>query len=217
MSLPVHVQFALTVYSGTTVDVVLSGVAAGNALIVGIAQSGSAIRSYTVADTGSSRYNEDIHFNPGPAANIFSALNVAGGAMTVTATYGSTSGIIGIAEVQYPNRRAVATGSLLESVSVGTHFCADVGGIAADANVYVFCVGQISSAGTITAGTNFTRLDSGSGPIFQYRTSAAALSGERGSYSSTVNRAGTNSMAAYTSVPVSALGCKRLPIQQRMS
>lgn len=204
MALPTHIQSSGWVADvADVVTLTLLSVAAGSTLIVGVSQSSTTARTYTVASTvGGATFTQRQRIANGRVSEIWEAANVGVGTHTLTITASTSATFQGLV-VEVGNIDPAApfdAASQLGSATTTSHLSAAVGAIDTAPNVYCFTVGTTSSdAGTVTAGANWTSLTQGAGNLnyAQYRISAGALTDERGAWTSGTSRADDNCIASF--------------------
>lgn len=186
-------------------EVTLSGVTGGN-LVIGISQIlETGARTFTFSDDRTQTWAEAIET---PTTNVQEGVigylkNAASGNTTVRVTPSSSIThylhVIEVANCSTTSPYDVSD-SLEESVTGDDHYCSTAG-VNTAADVIVVTTGVINAAATsVDVGTNFTSLYTGGtkGPLIQYKTSAGALTAERGYWVSVgTNRLGYSIMAVF--------------------
>lgn len=210
---PNKVQSIETSFSATSGSVTLpQKVASGNLLTVQVAQydANGGHRTAAISDNLGNVYSRAARLVGSTASGAncveeWYAKNISGGTVTVTVNYGAgnrtgfdllVKEIAGADTVSPLDQSATfdeAAKTLLQ------HDCAPVGGITTAANVYISGTSALNSAGgTITAGTGYARIASSVAQVvFLDQSSAAAVAGTRGDYTSTIARGGCGCLVSY--------------------
>lgn len=202
------VQTASANISGSTISLPLTGVAAGSALIVAVAQTGAGTRSYTAADDVAGSLTSLVSYFPTLArgVQIFVVYNVAAGSHTVTVTQSSTSVTAQATIIEWSGLGTGATaivGTFDDGAAANTHYCAEVGSIDTTGPCAIICAWGLNSFSGIsayaagTSGVAYTRATGTPGPLVQYYDAASAVTDERGEWSHTgTNQRGFSAMVA---------------------
>lgn len=197
------------VSSGTPASAVLSltGVTAGNAIVVGIIQVPSATTSYSASDAVDGAFGNVVENDNGGSSRIAKILvlhGVTAGSHTITcAAGGGTTEFIAIA-IEVSNLDSLAspiTATYTDPSSTNTHYCAASGSIDTSGACFVLCLSSYTTAGvsTTSAGGTYTEIDLTAVRWFlQYKDAASALTDDRGEWASTgTARTGVSCMAAF--------------------
>lgn len=139
---------------------------AGNALIVCLGQSGSAIRTYTVSDDveGTTGWVQIIYANPSRAAGIWAKQSAPSGITTITVT-ASASTTFTASAMEWSGFAgtvtSLATDSLLEGATSTTHTCS-AGGLTDASSLLAVTTGCLTAASTeCAAGSGYTETPAG--------------------------------------------------------
>lgn len=199
---------ATTPGPAASLTVVVTGVAAGNSLVVYVSQAQSnANRTYTAVSDLDGALTQSVYL----AANsrvvcMFYKHNVSAGTHSIVITPDLSANFDGLVEERsgLDTSASPITGTF-DSVTANTHYCAAVGSIDTTTGADICCA--CTTAGNVTAtvaGTGFTKTaNPGSVNIhWQYREAAAAVTDERGEWTSTgTARDGLGSVTAFPLAP----------------
>lgn len=158
----------------------------GNAVIVGITHGSGTNGSYTVSDATNGTYNNTVISSD--LAMIRDKRNITGGFTTVsiTAPGADSNYTVWCFEIAgADNVLSIQTGSIFEGAAVTSHVSSSVG---LSATGFALAAASFGDAGgTITPGTNWTRVTGGTnaGIIIQYRI--ALFSSDTGQYTTSAS------------------------------
>ncbi len=186
----------------------LTSVAAGNTLVVTIAQTTSATRTYTVSSNLDGSLTAAVSHNVGRGAHVFYLHNASAGNHTLTATVSSTVINFEISAQEWSGLDTGAspiTGTFDTGSNATGHFSAAVGSIDTTTGAAIIVSAVLNATGsTTTAGTNYTKITPNGATaqaFFQHYDAASAVTDDRGEWSSSTARQVVGCMAAF---PVAA-------------
>lgn len=192
--------------SGTTGNVTVTGVGAGN-LLVCVVASNSNTPTVSVSDDKGNTWAEAVALGSagvGRRASIWYAKNTAAGdtVVTVTMSVSATAVNAFVYEVSGCDTTSPldASSSLAETTTTTSHNCsADATVIDTTAECFVCCAskGQ-GSFGTLTEGSGYTRTASASASsMFQRQIFGASTANERGAFTSGTSQPAVGAIAAF--------------------
>ncbi len=220
MALPSILQtVSVSVAAGTSGNNTLTGVVAGNAIIVQVLENDANARTFTCNNGGVDTFATAAEVHPGRGSWIIYAVAIAAsGSVTVNIVASASCNFTGrIHEVQ--DVTAFDVGSFLsEGGTSGSHnSSADATVIDTVANVIVFAGGVLTAAATATAigGGYNSVISGGTTQLLQWKTSAGALTNERGPWTSSgTARSGVSAIASFvgTAAGRTALNTRSHPL-----
>lgn len=205
-----HLQDTYGVSASNVATASLTGVAASSTLIVGISQSTSATRTYTVVDSVDGALTAVQLYNPNRGSHVYVLRGATAGAHTVTVTASGSSGFR-IALIEWGGLDALATpvtDTFDDGIDATTHY-ASTSGITTTGGAAIVVVGTLNSATGVSGldpGADYTEVSlstSGTGAatlahFVQYRDTGLAVTGERGEWTTTgTARRGASVIAAF--------------------
>lgn len=189
----------LKTQSASATNITLANVDAGNAIVVIVFQTSGSLRTYSVADECLNSYPasptkaENYGNGESVQAWVVAASVCADASLIITVTQAGGSvasyNIKAFEVVPSTANLSVDVSSSLTNTTATTHNSsadATVIDTAADVFLVAACEGGSAGFGTETAGANWTALESAASnrSMVQYRTSASALTNERGAMTS---------------------------------
>lgn len=215
-------QFA----NGTTCQVTLTGVTAGNALIAFCLRQGATDRTLTVSDDRGNSWADALAetVSGSREVQISRALSVAAGDTVITLTASGTTDLgLTVFEVSGLDASPDDAQSTSDAASGTSKVCAAAGAIDTSADVFIVC-GAVGTGdlGTVTYPANFTSstlngLPSAAKFWSAHRVSAGALTDEDADWSHTTDRATLSAIASFKGAAAPAVDPRndgRLLIQQ---
>lgn len=193
MALVQESAYVLATLTPRSAAVSLTGVTAGNTLIVLVHQTAAATRSYTAVSDIDGALTSRVAYNPGLAIAILELRVASAGnhTVTVTANTGSTNFEAKLIEVSALDITATpTTGTFADGADTTTHYSAAVGDIDTTGAGFLVSAGTLGSA----SGVSSTTADTGNGwakfgtmssdiRVFsQYLVAGAARADERGAW-----------------------------------
>lgn len=189
----------------TSAQVTLTGVGAGNTILLRVAQTGAGTRTYAVSSDIDGILAPLVNYNPSLGTHVYALRGATAGThvITVTANTGSVAFYIHAEEVSgLDTSAAVVTGSFLDGANADNHFSAAVGEIDVPGAGYGICTAVLNSASgisAVTAGTNWTATTNAAAVVTafgQYRIYSGAVADDRGAWTSAgTDRTGTACIA----------------------
>lgn len=191
-----HVQETTwQVSAGTpaSAQVTLTGVTAGSTLLVRIAQTGAALRTYTVNSDVGGGLAQLVSYNPSLGAHVYALRGAAAGThiLTATSNTGTAAFYMHAEEVTGLDTTApVTTGFFLDDANANNHFAAASGDIDVSGAGYGIVTAVLNSASgvsSVTAGTDWTATTNAAAVITafgQYRIYSGAVADDRGAWTS---------------------------------
>jgi hypothetical protein len=198
--MPIALVQQTTATGAGTASPSLTGVTAGNSLILLYAQSANNTRTYSA-----SGYTVVEHFNPTRAVGVLVKHGSAGGteAPTLNANTGTVAVYCWLLEVSGLDAGAAITPAAdgISNASTTTaHHCAASGELDTTTGAFLVAVGALSgTSGGFTAATSWTALDAAAitNVNAQYYAASAAVTDDRATYSTVTSRASDNTMVAF--------------------
>ncbi len=184
----------------------LTGVAAGNTVIVLIAQYSADNRTYSVSDDVVGAYTNDKFFQGSTARRVSfqSFRNHPGGNITISVTPSASSQFVAAAiEVSGLDDAATPiTGEFSDAGNTNTHHCAAVGEIDTSGAALILIAGALNSQAGVTSVNptgSYTEIDAGLNQAFlAYWDAPSAVTDERGQWTSGgTARTGIGAIIAY--------------------
>lgn len=213
MAAPAHVQDDnANGVSVTSLGITLTGVSAGN-LLYAITNGDTANRNWTMSDDNADTWTQEQEIDDIGAdeTQISYAKDVTGGNTLITATISTANGSLSMVVAEISGADTVtpvgASGQFLRASNGTTHFCAITTEIDTPSDVYIAAAGHLNANGdTLTKGASYTELfQFGSLDMFHYRTSAGALTDERGDWTSSTARNCQGVIVAFVAAATAAL------------
>lgn len=218
MTAPAHVSYSEVLVSGASSGTRTVSPSAGDTMYSAVVPATS-LRTYLTTDDNGNTWQQAATVNAfNEHVEVEYAFNVNSGSTIVTSTQNTGTGTwafgVGIISGADTADPLDTTSSLVESSDTATHHAsADATVIDTSADVYVLVVGHYhADTGAGTPGTGYTELSDG--PVggaryyIQYKTSDAALTNERGTWTTT----GTNRKAGSVIVAFKAAGSSAVDI-----
>lgn len=203
---------AINVGSGTSGTITLTGVAAGNLLIVYASDVDGTGVSFSVSDDQGNTWASAVaNDNSGYSSAILYCLSAAAGTTVITVTASSSTAIVAQAqEWSGDGTWELDQTSLIDESATTNHVCSvDFRNIDTKGAAVVACNSATADGGNFgacTPGTGYTELVSpGARTYWQYQVFSAATADERGSFTSASSKATAACIASFI-CPVSDSG-----------
>jgi hypothetical protein len=205
LPLPVVLQgpFGVTLTSGVTGEIELTGTTPGSRLIGVVIVTDAAIRGYSAADEVNGTYDLLIAYNPGRGVHVFEVRNNIGGDLTVTFTkvvggYAASKAYV----MEVDNLRSdlvPVISSRTDSANSTTHPGSAAPGMTTD-GYPAFLLSAAATSGTLGSAdpaTGYTEGSTGDLHYLQYRIAASGALNDQAAWTSGNSRIATSVQIAF--------------------
>lgn len=198
---------ALNVGGGTSGTITLTGVAAGNLLVVYADDIDGLGATFSISDDQGNTWAQAVHNdNGGYTSSIHYCLNAAAGTTVITVTASTSTAFLAQAQEYSGGTWTLDTTSSIDETSTTSHVCSASGSVIDTAGEDVVVCNSTTADGgnfgTRTAGSGYTGLSSPTAQCFwQYQIFSTAQANEQGPFTSANSKATAACIAAFLCTP----------------
>jgi hypothetical protein len=198
-----------------TADLSLTGTLTGNSILVGISQFGSAIRTFTVADSVNGSHTSVVAYNPARAARIFEVREGLGGNLTITVSAEDNEGAFDAVALEVAGLDSEASAITGSNVTTsGLSFPCASSGLDTTSGAFFFSVSALNgstSGRTANASVDEGFVGNSSERFFQRWDAVTAQTGVTATWTHTgTNRIATSCLAAFPYAGASGGATRRM-------